>query len=142
MSVSDVAVHHQEVVVEAVDQGERADRAERLVLAEVVDRDAVALAVAEEGLDQLGEVAGGDRDALEPVRRSWRTTMSSTGRSPTGISGLGSTVVYGWRRVPSPPARTTARREAAGRCMGRQAYVTQCGRMYWAGALLIVGPSP
>src|SRR4051794_36238586 len=34
--------------------------------------------------------------------------MSSTGRSPTGISGLGSTAVYGRSRVPSPPASTTA----------------------------------
>src|SRR5262245_19843588 len=34
--------------------------------------------------------------------------MSSTGRSPTGISGFGSTAVYGRKRVPSPPASTTA----------------------------------
>src|SRR3954452_15866010 len=35
--------------------------------------------------------------------------MSSTGRAPTGISGLGIPAVYGRRRTPSPPARTTAR---------------------------------
>src|SRR4051812_15515415 len=34
--------------------------------------------------------------------------MSSTGRSTIGISGFGSTAVYGRRRVPSPPASTTA----------------------------------
>ncbi len=39
--------------------------------------------------------------------------MSSTGRSPIGINGLGSTVVYGRSRVPSPPARITARFIAA-----------------------------
>src|SRR5512132_1997745 len=31
------------------------------------------------------------------------------GRSATGISGFGRTVVYGRRRVPFPPARITAR---------------------------------
>src|SRR6185437_12693709 len=62
-----VAVHHEEVVVEALDQAQRANRAERLVLAVVVDRDAVVVAVAEEGLDQLGQVAGRDRDVLEAV---------------------------------------------------------------------------
>ena len=46
---------------------ERANCAERLVLAEVVDREAVVLAVAEEDLDQLGEVTGRDRHALESV---------------------------------------------------------------------------
>src|SRR5579862_6388153 len=35
--------------------------------------------------------------------------MSRIGRSPTGISGLGRTVVYGRSLVPSPPARITAR---------------------------------
>src|SRR3954454_25095738 len=40
---------------------------------------------------------------------NWRTTTSSTGRSPIGISGLGRTAGYGRRRMPSPPARTTAR---------------------------------
>ena len=64
----DVAVHHQEVLVEAVEQAQGADRAERLLLAVVVDRDPVALAVAEEGLDQLGQVAGDDRQPLEAVR--------------------------------------------------------------------------
>src|SRR3954452_19388707 len=33
---------------------------------------------------------------------------SRMGRSPTGTSGLGMIVVYGRRRVPSPPARMTA----------------------------------
>jgi hypothetical protein len=50
-----------------VDQGEGADCAERLLLAEVVDRDAVRGTVAEKRLDQLGEVPCSDRDAVEPV---------------------------------------------------------------------------
>src|SRR5438477_8968121 len=33
--------------------------------------------------------------------------MSRMGYSPTGISGFGNAVVYGMRRVPLPPARTT-----------------------------------
>ncbi len=122
-----VAVHHQDVVRrQALDQRQRADRAERLVLAVVVDRDAVRLAVAEERLDQLGQVAGGDRDPLEPMRAcSWRTTMSSTGRSPIGISGLGRTVVYGRRRVPSPPARITARFTLSDCCRGTLAHAVE-----------------
>ena len=38
----DVPVHHEEVLVESIDQAERADRAERLILTEVVDRHTVA----------------------------------------------------------------------------------------------------
>ena len=62
-----VPVHHQEVLVQVVDQSQRADGAERLVLAEVVDRDAVPVPRAEEGLDQLGEVAGDDRQPVEAL---------------------------------------------------------------------------
>src|SRR5512132_2437780 len=39
---------------------------------------------------------------------SRRRMCSRIGRSPTGTSGLGNTVVYGCSRVPSPPARMTA----------------------------------
>ena len=52
-----VTVHDEEVLVQAVDQRKRADRAERLVLTEVVDLDVVGRAVAEERLDELGQVA-------------------------------------------------------------------------------------
>src|SRR4051812_6864171 len=45
----------------------------------------------------------------KPVRASWRTITSRIGYSPIGISGFGSTTVYGLRRVPFPPARMTAR---------------------------------
>src|SRR3954452_16620182 len=44
-----------------------------------------------------------------PAAASWWTTMSRIARSPTGSSGFGSTVVYGSRREPRPPARMTAR---------------------------------
>ena len=50
---------------------------------------------------------------------------SSTGRSPTGTSGFGSTIVYGRRRVPRPPARITARiarRRTGRRDRGRDAH--------------------
>src|SRR3954468_7467943 len=40
-------------------------------------------------------------------------------RSPIGISGFGSTVVYGARRVPLPPARMTARLFAGVSTRGR-----------------------
>src|SRR5215204_2256119 len=39
---------------------------------------------------------------------SWRRITSIIGRSESGISGFGRTVVYGSRRVPRPPAITTA----------------------------------
>src|SRR3981189_3341356 len=45
-------------------------------------------------------------------------TTSSTGRSPTGISGLGRTVVYGRRRMPAPPARMIARFRAIAEIYG------------------------
>src|SRR5262245_9147095 len=35
--------------------------------------------------------------------------ISRIGNSPIGISGFGRTTVYGRRRVPRPPASTTAR---------------------------------
>src|SRR6266571_7006121 len=44
-----------------------------------------------------------------PRRLIPRRTSSSTGFPHTGINGLGNTVVYGAKRVPSPPARMTAR---------------------------------
>ena len=43
-----------------------------------------------------------------PLRLRLSTMCCSTGLSPIGTSGLGMTVVYGRRRVPSPPARMTA----------------------------------
>src|SRR6185295_1178519 len=44
---------------------------------------------------------------LKPWLPSWRRRMSRIGYSPTGISGFGSAVVYGFSRVPLPPARIT-----------------------------------
>ena len=46
---------------------------------------------------------------VKPAAWSWWRINSRIGRSPTGTSGLGRTVVYGLRRVPLPPARITAR---------------------------------
>src|SRR5688572_21951422 len=46
--------------------------------------------------------------SVTPVSASCSTTTSRIARSPTGISGFGSTEVYGARRVPRPPASTTA----------------------------------
>src|SRR5919201_1138757 len=54
-------------VVAILDQRQCADGAERLGFAEVVDLDPVAASVAEEVLDQLGQVAGGHGDVLEAV---------------------------------------------------------------------------
>src|SRR5438128_101748 len=51
--------------------------------------------------------------SVTPARLSWRRMISRIGSSPTGINGLGITVVYGRRRVPLPPARMTA-------CMARR----------------------
>ena len=44
-----------------------------------------------------------------PQPASCSITISRIARSPIGISGFGSTDVYGARRVPRPPARMTAR---------------------------------
>src|SRR3954453_12380416 len=44
----------------------------------------------------------------KPFLASWRITSSRIGRSATGTSGFGSTVVYGRSLVPLPPARITA----------------------------------
>src|SRR5437763_1568794 len=43
-----------------------------------------------------------------PWRTSHSKISSRIGRSPTGTSGFGSTVVYGRSRVPNPPASTAA----------------------------------
>ena len=46
-----------------------------------------------------------------PNRASWRSTTSMIGigsSTPSGISGLGRTYVYGRSRVPLPPASSTA----------------------------------
>ena len=56
-----VAVHHQKRLVGAGQQPETAGRVERRRLAKVIDAEAVALAVAQEGADQLGQVPGNDR---------------------------------------------------------------------------------
>jgi hypothetical protein len=60
-----VAVHHEERFGQVVDEGERADGAERLVFARVIDADAPLAAVAEVGHEQLGEVAGGQCNVIE-----------------------------------------------------------------------------
>src|SRR5689334_12056875 len=44
-----------------------------------------------------------------PSSASCRTITSRIGLSPSGISGFGNVTVYGRRRVPRPPASTTAR---------------------------------
>src|SRR5215211_1030699 len=46
--------------------------------------------------------------ALIPAATSCRRITSMIGRSCSGISGFGNTVVYGASRVPRPPAITTA----------------------------------
>src|SRR3954468_2341124 len=43
-----------------------------------------------------------------PAATSWRSSTSTMGRSLSGMSGLGRTVVYGASRVPCPPAMITA----------------------------------
>src|SRR3954468_14054996 len=43
-----------------------------------------------------------------PSRMSWRMRTSRIGRSLSGMSGFGRTVVYGARRGPRPPAMITA----------------------------------
>src|ERR671937_353691 len=43
-----------------------------------------------------------------PAATSCRRITSMIGRSCSGMSGFGNTVVYGARRVPRPPAMTTA----------------------------------
>src|SRR5262245_55779084 len=45
----------------------------------------------------------------KPWRANWRRTISTIGVVPTGMTGLGSTNVYGARRRPLPPARITTR---------------------------------
>src|SRR3954447_22344288 len=46
---------------------------------------------------------------VTPYQRNWRSTISRIGISPIGTSGFGNATVYGARRVPRPPASTTAR---------------------------------
>ncbi len=74
-------VHSQDgLVPPTINQGQRANRTERLVLAVVVDRDAVASRRRKRRLDKLREVSfGGDRRCpFEAVRLcAWRTTMWS-----------------------------------------------------------------
>jgi hypothetical protein len=43
-----------------------------------------------------------------PFLRSHFNSSSSTGFDPTGISGFGSMVVYGRKRIPFPPDWITA----------------------------------
>src|SRR5262249_23523917 len=58
----EVAVEHEERAVETLDETERSSRSERHILAHVRDVDAVTGTVAEDGLDEMGEMADGDRD--------------------------------------------------------------------------------
>ncbi len=60
---------HQHRLVGPVEQRQAAGRAERRDLAAVVEPGAELPAVAEEGLDQLGQVAGDDRDVAEAEPR-------------------------------------------------------------------------
>ena len=61
----EIAVHDEQALEVALDLRERACGAERLFLAQVVQVDAEAGAVAEVGLDQLREVADGQVDMVE-----------------------------------------------------------------------------
>ena len=56
----------------------------------------------------------------EAASASWSTRISRIERLPIGISGFGSTEVYGSSRVPRPPARITTRvrRAAVGSALG------------------------
>src|SRR5450756_848234 len=62
----DVAVHHEKRLVEVADGGQRPGRAQRSVLTRVADLHVEASSIAEVGLDELGKVADGQRDLLEP----------------------------------------------------------------------------
>ena len=85
-----ITVHDEERLVEALDQLERSGGAQRLSSRAVVDVDAPAAAVTEVRLDELGEVADGERHCgRSPVARSCRTMISRIGVSPSGMSGLG-----------------------------------------------------
>jgi hypothetical protein len=64
----DVPVHHQERAVEPVDEAKRSGRAERLVLVHVLDRDVTVLAIVEDRLDQVGQVAHAKGDVRDSAR--------------------------------------------------------------------------
>ena len=130
----DIAVHHEEIIIETVDQAERADGSQGLIFPKVVDRHSVARPVAEERFDQLGEVSGGDRDALESCRREladhdiedrpvadrhqrlwehsgvWPQPGSQTAREYHGASHRGGSLRHGFRLPRSPGCRTTRAR--------------------------------
>ena len=60
-----IAIHDQKRFGQILDEREWTDRAERLVLARVVDANAPLAAVAEIGHEQLREMARGERDVIE-----------------------------------------------------------------------------
>jgi len=64
-----VPVHDQEGAVDITELPQRAGRAERLGLVQVLDRHSMVRAVAEHGFDQVAQVADRERQVREPVGR-------------------------------------------------------------------------
>ena len=87
---------------------DRAGGTERRIFDDVVHRHAQAGAVAEIGLDLVGEIVQRRDDLGDAVRRSRSTMWCITGLLAIGASGFGRREVSGRRREPSPPAITTA----------------------------------
>ena len=78
------------------------------LLDRVLDVHAERLAVAEVAADRLRQERDGDDDVLEAVVRSSSRMCSMHGLPTIGTIGFGWFEVSGRRRVPSPPAMTTA----------------------------------
>src|SRR6185437_9983470 len=90
-----------------------ANCAERLLLAVVVDRDAIVLAVAKERLYELGQVAGGHGDSLESVGLELAHDDVEHGPVADRHQGLGQDSGVG------PQARALAPRQDHGALHGR-----------------------
>ena len=110
MSVSTSPFMTRNGLVEVVDRRQRADRPERLALAEVVDLAGRRRRRRRERLDQLGQVAGGDRDALGARRAQLAQHDVQDRAVPDGHQRLGQD-----RRVrtqagarPHPPGQRRA----------------------------------
>ncbi len=89
----DVAVERQERVLGALDVGQRAGGAERLVLVDELDRDRVAALWATQPSIRPLRWPTEIVIPSTPALTSWCRRTSRIGRSPSGMSGLGSTVV-------------------------------------------------
>ena len=103
----DVAVHHEERVIQPVDQLERGGCSQGRLSWTYLSFTVRVHALVEHRAKVVRQVADAKRDIHRPAA-SRSTTISRIARSPTGISGLGRTDVYGARRVPRPPAKMTA----------------------------------